>query len=253
MKRIGWAIALIALVAISVSQLIPRVTTSASSLTESQGNQPGNGHVTIEISSDPPGATVSVDGRQRGTTPLTLQLASGRAYDYRLVAPEPSFDYKLYRPFTGSFTADEDKAISVWIDRTTAEEQEQQRAAAARAREQRAQEECQRKLNAVEIIIENWRWTWSASGRYALAEGRVTNNTTRTLQFARALAEYYTSSGDFITSDTGYFELTALLPGQSTPFTVMTSRNPAMGRATIRFLDRSGGELYAQKRSDLGC
>ncbi|MFA5551627.1 MAG: FxLYD domain-containing protein [Trueperaceae bacterium] len=251
MKRITWAIVLLALAAISISQFIPR-TSEPGGQAPSSAASSGSRQVTIEITSDPIGAFVVIDGRQRGTTPLTLELAADRNYEYRVAPAEPYLDYKLYKPFVGTFTADENKAISVWVERTTAEEQHQQRAQAEADRNRRALEECQRQKARVELIIENWGWSRSSS-RYVTAEGRVTNNTNRTIEYARVLVEYTTSSGQFITSDWTYLELTALLPGQSSPFSVITNQNPAMSKASIRFLDRRQQVIPAMNRSSLEC
>lgn len=63
-------------------------------------------------------------------------------------------DYKLYKPFNGTLTPVDPVSISVWIDRTTAEEQTAQRQAAEdRRREEqaaadRSAQERQRRLEA---------------------------------------------------------------------------------------------------------
>ena len=44
---------------------------------------------------------------------------------YTVEAREP-YEYNLYKPFTGTLNVTEDDAISVWLERTTAEEQRAQ-------------------------------------------------------------------------------------------------------------------------------
>lgn len=102
------------------------------------GGSPAN----ITITSDPLGAKVSVSDRVVGPTPVTVQVDAGSSYSYRIIADEPYADYKLYKPFAGTLHVTKDTAISVWIDRTTAEEQAVARQAAEDKR--RAAEESRR-------------------------------------------------------------------------------------------------------------
>lgn len=97
----------------------------------------------ITITSDPEGASVTFANKTVGATPIIVQVDAGTQYHYNLTAQEPYADYNLYKPFSGSITATEDTTISVWIDRTTAEDQAAQRAAVEEAR--RAREEVARR------------------------------------------------------------------------------------------------------------
>ena len=68
---------------------------------------PGWAPVTFE--SDPPAATVVVDGRGLGTTPLTHELLAGsHAYEVRLAG---------YKPRTGAFTVSADEPRTVTVER----------------------------------------------------------------------------------------------------------------------------------------
>lgn len=49
--------------------------------------------VTVEITSDPSGARITIDGQNRGTTPAVLSLEQGRTYAYKLTAREPYSDF----------------------------------------------------------------------------------------------------------------------------------------------------------------
>lgn len=84
--------------------------------------------VSVEISSDPTGAVVIVDNIVEGETPTTLVLRRGDELSYTVRAAEPLSDFDLYRPYHGSFVAERDSRISVWLERTTPEEQDAQRA-----------------------------------------------------------------------------------------------------------------------------
>jgi len=73
----------------------------------------------------------------------------------------------------------------------------------------------------------------SDSGSYMYTEGEVTNTSSRSLEFLRLVVSWYDSGGRFITSDVGYAEFDPVLPGQTSPFTVMTRYNPEMDRYSV--------------------
>lgn len=101
--------------------------------------------VSVTFTSDPPNAVLYVAGGERGSTPITVEVPAETEMAYRLVVPEEGSDYALYKPFDGVLNASKDESISVWIERTTAEEQEAQRAEA----EQRRLEEVENKLESL--------------------------------------------------------------------------------------------------------
>lgn len=209
--------------------------------------------VQVTFTSDPTDSEVAINDRNVGRTPLTVPVEAGKDHKYTVVAREPYSDYNLYHFYSGTLNVTEDTAIDVWLDRTTAE---QQAAAKARAAEQRAaaeRERCRRQLGDVVLIIENWGWSRTAGGSYVRAEGRVTNNTSKTLRNMQALVEYETSSGQFITSDYSTIELRDLLPGQSSPFSVLTSYNPAMSQASLRFREFFGPIVPTKSREQITC
>lgn len=114
----------------------------------------GGRPVNVTITSDPPDATVTFSHRSVGRTPVTVQVDAERSYSYSVVADEPYEDYRLYKAFNGNLTATDTTTVSVWIDRTTAEEQAAARKAAEdtrraaqearRAQEQARKEEAER-------------------------------------------------------------------------------------------------------------
>ncbi len=113
-----------------------------------------NGGIRIEIITDPAGASLSVDGKYYGRTPMALYAWAGQPFNYRVEVEEFGGDYKLYKPFSGSFTPTESASISVWIERTTAEEQAAQLQAAenrrreAQAAADKAAQERERRIEA---------------------------------------------------------------------------------------------------------
>ncbi len=84
---------------------------------------------TLSVTSDPEGAAVIIDDIWVGTTPVTVNLELGSEVQLRVEAQEPFAEYDLFKPYRSTITVDRDRDLSVWITRTTAEEQEQQRAA----------------------------------------------------------------------------------------------------------------------------
>lgn len=223
---------------------------SAAASRMSQGSSGST--VPVEITSDPTGARVLIGGVHQGNTPVTINVRPNTSVTYRVEATEPYADYDLYKPFTGTLNTSEPTAIVVWLDRTTAVEQASIRLQREAARQAAAEAECRRRLSGTPLIIENWRWSYTSTGRYVTAEGRITNVSGRSIDSIRALVEYFTADGTFITSDYSYVEIRPLLPGQATPFSVMTNANPAMSTASIRFLDRGSSVLGAMRRTDLG-
>jgi hypothetical protein len=102
--------------------------------------------VDVEFISDPPDAVLNIEGQARGRTPITVSVPAERLVQYNLLAREPYGDYNLYKPFNGTLEVSEPTSVSVWIDRTTAEEQAAQIRAAQERR--KAAEQAQREEEA---------------------------------------------------------------------------------------------------------
>ena len=81
--------------------------------------------VDVTIQSDPSNAFVAIENEIVGRTPVTVTVSSGQDSSYRVTASEP-YEYNLYKPFTGTINSTKNEAISVWLERTTAEEQQAQ-------------------------------------------------------------------------------------------------------------------------------
>jgi len=125
-------LSIIGLLAVSISQLVPRAAEGTPQPASAQTKP----QVEVIVASDPTGAEVYLEGRSVGITPVTILVATDTPVSYRVVGPEPYAAYKLYKEFRGTITTSEPTSISVWLDRTTA--QEQQAARTAYAAEQRA-------------------------------------------------------------------------------------------------------------------
>jgi hypothetical protein len=78
---------------------------------------------------------------------------------------------------------------------------------------------------------------------YATVEGQVANVSEKPLENVQAVVEWYDADGKFVSSSSALVEFDPLLPGQTTPFKVMTRMNPAMSRFSVRFSQLLGGAL----------
>jgi hypothetical protein len=94
-----------------------------------------------------------------------------------------------------------------------------------------------------EPVLELQKWHWYTEYDYAIAEGTVKNISSESLDNVEAVLQVYDKQGNFIKSDSTLIEYRPILPGQISPFKVMSSFNPAMGKASIDFKNFSGGTL----------
>jgi hypothetical protein len=83
--------------------------------------------------------------------------------------------------------------------------------------------------------LELVRFNWSIEYGYAILEGQVRNISPRALQNVAAVASFYDTSGGFIGSADALIDYNPILPGQTSPFKVMRTENPAMKKAGVEF------------------
>lgn len=121
---------------------------------------------------------------------------------------------------------------------------QQQKAADAAAEQAARQEAC----SGVKLVVESW--SWSDEDSFVKATGEVTNVSGESLKSIEAEVSYYTSDGTFVKNDTGFLEYNPVLPGQTTPFSTITTGNPAMSNAKLRFKEFVGGEIVAMNRKE---
>lgn len=105
--------------------------------------------IAIGVTSDPTGASVLVEGREAGRTPVTINVPVDTPTNYSVIAEEP-YEYRLFKPFSGTLTVSEPQNVSVWIERTTTEEQQAEIQAAEEAQRRRAEEAERRAREAEE-------------------------------------------------------------------------------------------------------
>ena len=76
-------------------------------------------------------------------------------------------------------------------------------------------------------------------------EGEVTNTSSEAIKFLQLVVRWSDKADVFITSEDGYAEYQTLLPGQTSPFKVLTAYNPAMvgGGYSVRAKTSFGGPI----------
>ena len=92
-------------------------------------------------------------------------------------------------------------------------------------------------------------WNWSSAHGYAEARGQVKNISGKSLKNVAALATFYDKDGGFIKTDSALIEFNPVLDGQVSSFTVMTTHNPAISKASVQFKFLMGGAIPTYRRS----
>ena len=92
-------------------------------------------------------------------------------------------------------------------------------------------------------------WNWSKEHGYAQAEGQVKNISGEAIENVEAVVSFYDANSNFIKAGSALIEYDPILSGQTSPFRVMTTENPAMKKATIEFKSLFGGTIqtYSSK------
>lgn len=115
-------------------------------------------------------------------------------------------------------------------------------AQAAKEAEREAAAQAERDLRAG-AKLEILDWHWGREYGYAIAEGRVKNISDEPLEAVEAVVEFQTSDEQLVKSGSSIIEYNPILPGQTSPFKVMTTHNPAMKTANIQFKELMGGTI----------
>jgi len=84
---------------------------------------------------------------------------------------------------------------------------------------------------------------WSEEHGYATYEGQVKNISNSKLKNVQAVATWYDRNDNMITSSSALIEYNPILPGQTSPFKVMKTYNPAMKKAGVEFSHLMGGTI----------
>ena len=95
----------------------------------------------------------------------------------------------------------------------------------------------------VEPQLELVAYSWGTESDYAILEGQVKNISSQSLQSVTAVATFYDANGGFITTSDALIDYNPILPGQTSPFKVMKTENPAMKKANVEFKYLMGGSI----------
>jgi hypothetical protein len=70
---------------------------------------------------------------------------------------------------------------------------------------------------------------------FITVSGQVKNISEVSLEAVEAVVEYYDSNGNFVKTDSAVIEYNPILPGQTSPFTVISTDNPAITKYDVTF------------------
>lgn len=96
---------------------------------------------------------------------------------------------------------------------------------------------------ALEVI--SFKWGGTAGGGYVRAEGQVKNISGERLENVEAVVTFSDKNGGFITSSDALIDYNPIMPGQTSPFSVKETDNPAMhtDTAVVDFKFLMGGTI----------
>lgn len=83
-------------------------------------------------------------------------------------------------------------------------------------------------------------WQWVKEYSYVRAKGSVKNISNKRIDYLKVIVSWFDKDNNLITYDFNYVEYTALMPGQTSPFSVSETYNPRMKKADINFILRNG-------------
>ncbi len=104
---------------------------------------------------------------------------------------------------------------------------------------ERLQQELARKSSLLEVRA----WKFYIEYKYAKVTGLVKNISNKPLSNVVAVVNFYDQRGNFIKSDSALIEYNPILPGQTSPFKVLTTANPAMVKSSLSFKFLMGGKI----------
>ena len=94
-------------------------------------------------------------------------------------------------------------------------------------------------------------WHWKVQYDHAIVEGQVMNLTDRRIDNIEAVAVFKTADGALVTSDSSLIEYRPLLPGQTSPFKIYATANPAMKTASMNFKTMWGPTIPYMTKDEL--
>ncbi len=83
-----------------------------------------------------------------------------------------------------------------------------------------------------------------------IVKGQVQNISNRPLERVRVSAGYYMADGKHVSSDSGFLDLTPLMPGQRSGFDVIGPRNPLVKKCGVEGFSEGFGDQLKWEGSD---
>jgi hypothetical protein len=102
-------------------------------------------------------------------------------------------------------------------------------------------------MEQLELLAFKWG---QSTEQHATAEGQVKNISGDSIKSVQAVVTWYDKSGTFVTSDHALIDYNPLLPGQTSPFDVIATFNPAMHTASVEFKHFAGGSIRTRKKEE---
>jgi hypothetical protein len=102
--------------------------------------------------------------------------------------------------------------------------------------------------SGAELALLSRRGYRTEGSDFMIVEGRVRNISSDPLRNVEAVANWYSSDGSFISSGDALVEYDPVLPGQTSPFKVMTRANPEMHRFSVEFKTFAGTKIEVVDR-----
>lgn len=99
-----------------------------------------------------------------------------------------------------------------------------------------------------QLEIQSFRCTTDSAIGFAFIRGEVTNVSGRRLENVVAVGTWRTADGTFIVSDDALIDFDPLLPGQTSPFEIISRYNPLMSRCNLQFKHLFGEQIPARER-----
>ena len=161
--------------------------------------------------------------QEEGTTPAVLSS------DY------DSLDRKLFeiaQANVDKVAATREKRRQQRIAQERAAAEAVRRAEQERVEAQREAREA-RERRLIPLIVESW--SWRVEDGYAFVIGEVTNRSTQKIENIDVIISYHTKEGTLVKTDSALVEYNPTLPGQTTPFEVITRYNPRIETAQLNF------------------
>lgn len=105
------------------------------------------------------------------------------------------------------------------------------------------------KENTYKPPLELVSWRWYFEHGYMHVTGQIKNVSNNKMSNVMVVATFTTASGDIVKTSDALIDYNPILPGQTSPFTTLTTQNPAATKCSISFKEFGGGTIsYVNKK-----